>query len=229
MVVDSAGNIDVSWLSLGYYTVFFSRLADGGTAFSAPVSVSNNPLGAFAPDMSIDLAGNVYLAWGAETTFVSNGMTTRGPALFFSASTDGGTTFSTPTDVSGFNGSSAQIGYQVAANSMTNISLLWTLDFGNGVDFVEYSYSNDGGATFQGAPSPGNGCEFPPDPRMALDSAGAANVVMQSSCGNGSASVGYVRYAGGVRTAGTGWSVTGTNTPNPRLAVDSSQQHRRFL
>src|SRR5882762_5184331 len=223
MVVDSHGNIDIVWNdnSPSYYAVFFSHSTDGGASFSSPVNVSNNPLGAGGPDMNVDSAGNVYLAWVAQASFVFGGVTYQGNAVFFSGSADGGATFSSPTDISGNNGPRAFITIlQVAAGSMTNISVLWQASSGIPPTDAEYSYSINGGATFQ-TTQVGSGCEYFPDPHMALDSLGAANVVMQTSCGNTSAFITYARYAGGVRAGGNGWSVIG-NTPEPKLAVDSS-------
>jgi hypothetical protein len=229
MIVGSSGNIDVSWNenSPSYYAVFFSHSTDGGTNFSSPINVSNNPLGSYTSDMSVDSSGNIYLAWVAQSAFVFNGVTYQGNALFFSGSVDGGTTFSSPTHISGFNGPNAQFfGFQVAADSMNNISVLWQLQTYSPVD-LWYSYSTDSGATFKSAELQ-PGFEFPPNPHMALDSLGGANLVWQVSGGNGSASVRYARDAGGVPTTGASWSVMG-NTPNPQLAVDSANNIDLFF
>lgn len=98
MVVDSNGNINVVWNdnSSGSYSGFLSRSVDGGASFSPPVNLPA------ADQMNIDSAGNIYLAWVGPSTRVFSGVTYQGYSIFFSTSSDGGATFSSPTDVTFF-------------------------------------------------------------------------------------------------------------------------------
>ena len=53
--------------------------------FSTPKNVSNNADYSFTPQIAVDAAGNIYMAWEDDTANNSN--------ILFSRSTDGGVTF----------------------------------------------------------------------------------------------------------------------------------------
>jgi hypothetical protein len=93
IATDAAGNIDVAWVENG---AEFVRSTDGGATFSAPLRIpSNLPASSNSIQMALDSSGNINLLWRADVnigdTVASN---------FFSRSTDGGHTFSTPVNVS---------------------------------------------------------------------------------------------------------------------------------
>jgi hypothetical protein len=89
MTLDSSGNVDLVWPQFGSSgAVFFSRSADGGVTFSAPVKVGNFVYGA-RTQIAIDSAGEIFVLWPEETTQAGTVC-----ALRFNRSTDSGTTFS---------------------------------------------------------------------------------------------------------------------------------------
>src|SRR6267378_3895083 len=93
IAVDS-GNINVVWVdnTPSNYQIFFSGSIDGGATFSTPKNISNDPRGAAdAPYMTVDSGDNINVAWVVRV-FPS--------IIFFSRSSDGGVTFSTPVALS---------------------------------------------------------------------------------------------------------------------------------
>ena len=100
---------------------------------SVPVNIGNITSG--APIMVLEANGNIDLAWGDD----ANG-------LFFSRSTDGGATFSTPKVFGGTNG--RLVALQMAADRAGNINIL---SWGPGLEPngpTTFRRSTDGGATF---------------------------------------------------------------------------------
>jgi hypothetical protein len=93
VATDAAGNIDVAWVSNG---AEFVRSTDGGSTFSAPLIIpSNLPDSANSIQIALDANGNINLLWRADVS-IGDAVASN----FFSRSTDGGHTFSTPVNVS---------------------------------------------------------------------------------------------------------------------------------
>jgi Neuraminidase (sialidase) len=92
-IVADAGTIHVAWWdnTPGNAEIFYSNSTDGGATWSAPVNVSNNSVGSVGPTIAVD-SGTIHLAWGDDTP--------GNPEIFYSNSTDGGTTWSAAVNVS---------------------------------------------------------------------------------------------------------------------------------
>lgn len=97
---------------------------------------------------------------------------------------------------------------------MTNINILWQMQITDPVS-ATLSYSNNGGASFQAVGVTG-GCEWPPDPDMALNHQGGVGVVWSNSCGNGTSNVAFAGYSG-ARTGGANWNVFGSTPISDRF------------
>ncbi|MEW6733343.1 MAG: exo-alpha-sialidase [Acidobacteriota bacterium] len=95
LALDATGNIYVVWVSprtgAPGNTIFFSKSTDRGKSFSAPVAVTANSLNASRPAIALDQRGNLLISFSELS---------MSPRLFVTRSTDGGTTFSTPTQIS---------------------------------------------------------------------------------------------------------------------------------
>ncbi|PYT91073.1 MAG: hypothetical protein DMG36_19430 [Acidobacteria bacterium] len=96
IIVDSGGTIDVLWTEDNSAQprddVFFSRSIDAGLSFSTPINVSQNP-GASAIQqawMNVDSSGNIYVTW----RLIGGNLFPPQGNVYFSRSTDGGSTFS---------------------------------------------------------------------------------------------------------------------------------------
>jgi hypothetical protein len=115
IATDAAGNVDVAWINTGGPE--FVRSTNGGTTFSAPVTIPSNMQDTVSGNgiqMGLDGDGNINLLWHRELT-----PTGSVPNSFFSHSTNGGVTFSTPVNPGG--ATSAQL--VVAPNG--NVTIIW--------------------------------------------------------------------------------------------------------
>jgi hypothetical protein len=90
VVVDSNGHIDAVWED-GACGIWFSRSADSGATFSAPVSVATATNCSQDERIAVDPQGNISVVW-SSSSIVST--------IYFARSTDGGNTFSTPANIS---------------------------------------------------------------------------------------------------------------------------------
>jgi hypothetical protein len=226
IAVDPAGNIDVGWQdnSPGYFAIFFRRSTDGGSTFSAPVNISNNPLGTNSgPSMRLDSAGDIYVVWVGSSTYTSGGSNFNTQDIDFTTSIDGGNSFVAPSVVSAGQPGIQRQSPQVAASSSGNINVAWgELNSFSEVWSMAFSHSSDGGAAF-GSPYTASTCTYPPSPQLALDSAGGIDLLWQESCGNNSSNVEFGRSVNGGAsfTVNTLASPTGYS-PLPQMAIDSS-------
>lgn len=115
VVVDASGHINVFWLNDTLGGIFFSRSVDGGADFSTPKNVSTAP-GSFSatdPYVAVDIDGNLNVTWQDRAT----------GGIVFSRSTDGGSTFSRPEDIS--DNSSATYFPQITADASGNINVVY--------------------------------------------------------------------------------------------------------
>ncbi|MFI5125767.1 MAG: PKD domain-containing protein [Candidatus Acidiferrales bacterium] len=138
IAMGSAGDVNVVWedQTPSNTNIMFSHSTNAGVAFSTPVNLSNDSADSGSPQIAVDTAGNIYVVWEHDSPNLG---------IFFSRSTDGGATFSTPAvlSVSALGSFSPQI----AVDSNGNISVVWEDDVSLTSD-ISFSYSADHGATF---------------------------------------------------------------------------------
>jgi len=94
MALDAAGNVSIVWVQLvsSQWQMFYRRSTDGGATFSAPVNVTNGLAG--DPQIAVDPTGNVNVVWDQYTGL------SQSIDIYFSRSSDGGSTFSSPQNIS---------------------------------------------------------------------------------------------------------------------------------
>src|SRR5690242_7908193 len=198
VAVDSAGSINIVWSDLTTacgascpISIFFSRSTDGGVTFSTPLNVSNDSATTSFPQIALDASGNIDVIWNDN----SPGYT----AVFFSRSTDGGHTFSTPTNISAPSGGFLnQLRPGIAVDASGNISVGWLQNGGN----IVFTHSSDGGANFSAPVSLGTGAAV--SPSVVVDSAGSVNVLWEAAVsGHNPFDVFYTRSADGGATFST--------------------------
>src|SRR6267142_2082377 len=219
LAVDLGGNIYVVWEddTNTNSNILFSRSTDGGT-FSAPKGVSNSAGFSFNPRIAVDSGGTINVVWQDSPDFY------RTSNVFFSRSSDGGITFSTPMNLSGTSNSAFYSTPQIAVHNAGNISVVWESDTGNLA--IWFSGSSDGGATFS---SPmnlsnpfGNSLANSNSPRLAPDLLGNINVVWANDS-PGNFEIFISRSTdGGVNFSGPkNISKSSTFSSNPFIAVDA--------
>jgi len=104
--------------------------------FSTPQQVSGNMDAKGEPEVATGPNGNIYVVW-SDLEGLCSASTSCTDTVFFSRSTDGGATYSTPQALS-TNGGDPQL----AIDAQGNINVIWN---STGPDFAR---STDGGATF---------------------------------------------------------------------------------
>ena len=105
--------------------------------FSPPQNVSSNPGVSYYPQVAVDSKGSINIVWLDTTPGYY--------AVFFSRSTDGGATFSTPQNLS--NNPAGSTSPQIAVDSGGNINVVWVDNTPSNYQ-IFFSRSIDGGATF---------------------------------------------------------------------------------
>src|SRR5579863_3167671 len=138
IAMGSAGNVNVVWedQTQSSTNIMFSHSTNAGVTFSTPINLSNDSADSGSPQIAVDTAGDIYAVWEHDSLNLG---------VFFSRSTDGGATFSTPAvlSVSALGSFSPQI----ALGPNGSISVVWEDDVSLTSD-ISFSYSADHGATF---------------------------------------------------------------------------------
>ncbi len=176
IAVDAAGNIYMAWEdeTANNSNILFRR-STGATFLptSAPKQVSDSAGCSFNPVMAVDAAANINIVWedSPDCRF-------RTSNISFSRSTDGGITFSTPTNLSATMNTALFSVPQIAVDTAGNINVVWESDTGNLA--IWFSGSSDGGATFSlpkivSTSNTGGSV----NPQIAVDKNGNINVVWE--------------------------------------------------
>ncbi len=165
--VGPEGNVYVAWGGgplACTSNVYFALSTDGGQSFSPPVNLTGIPCeataeGAYNAKLDVDAAGNLYLVWVRESP--------EGPPpnqVYFTRSTDGGLTFTTPKNISNSPPIVPSVGAivpDIAAGGPGQVCAAWTDRYDQEqLDQVFFSCSTDQGETF----SPPVQVSFRPSP-----------------------------------------------------------------
>ena len=167
-------NILVTWYdnSSGHYEILFSKSTDGGTTFSVPKNISN---------VIEDSNDPIIITDGTNILVIWNDRPVINYEIFFSKSTDGGTTFSVPKNISNTVGLSVD---PSITTDGTNILVTWR-DHSSGNGEILFSKSIDGGATFSAPINISNNSGISVEPSIATN----ANYILvtwyDASSGNG--------------------------------------------
>jgi hypothetical protein len=131
------GKISLAWAS--GLNIVFSASNDGKT-FSGPVNVTTAPSGALvsAPQVALSGSSPVDVAW------VQGPNSGQSSDLWFSQSSDGGSTFSSPVDIT--NNQSSPSGVQMITDAGGDVLMAWSANAGNGHD-IFFARSTAAGAS----------------------------------------------------------------------------------
>ncbi|MGI0073726.1 MAG: sialidase family protein [Nitrosotalea sp.] len=122
--------------SLGNFDVFFTKSNDTGNTFRTLTNVSNDTGESGTPRMDI-VGQNINIVWMDNTAGNYD--------ILFSKSTDGGSTFGKPVNISK---NTEDSGYPELTVSGNNVYVTWTNAMGGQNYDVLFSKSSDGGQTF---------------------------------------------------------------------------------
>jgi len=143
---DSKGNAFLVWTTSaatsGPFSTCRMAIAPGGTTFSQKKTVSDAGVDAFAPRIAFDKNDVMYLTYYNRIAGTSG----LNREVMVRKSTDGGTTFSAPVNVSNNDGQSSFP--FLALDARGRVFVVWQDDTGNDQGDVFYAHSADGGTTF---------------------------------------------------------------------------------
>jgi hypothetical protein len=224
LAVDAKGNVPND----GLY-VSNASLSNGGTTSigdTRPVKTSLEPVNFIEdkPWLTVDngnnarTVGNVYVTW---THF-----TPTSDAIFFSRSTDHGSTFSKAIQVSPASQNGGVQGSQVAAGPNGEIYVSWEVFFNNGQVQVWIARSINGGATFSPAypaTAPFNPLNFKATYRFNSFPAMAVNPVTGSVC------ILYAQQSGASSSILFTRSTASGTTFTPPVAINDSTTGQRLF
>jgi len=142
VALNSSETVNIVWGDTqgGVAKVVFVRSTDLGLTFSEPLEVSKSSGNAFDPEIAVDSNDAINVAWQDSSPGTN--------VIMFSRSTDGGQTFSTPTQVSTGSGNATEAA--IAVDTQRRISVSW-VDESLGHAEAYYSRSTDNGASFSAA------------------------------------------------------------------------------
>ncbi|HLG16440.1 MAG TPA: sialidase family protein [Blastocatellia bacterium] len=171
IAMDPGEGINVVWedTAPGQQAIMFARSTDGGSNFSDPIRVSQGEGAASEPHIAADSLGGLHVVWADESE--------DGRQAFYSHSTDGGQTFSSPINISRDSDAEAQ---KLVVTTFGRTVYVAYNDSQNRSRQVLLAKSDDGGATFsdpievsEADRSKGRGHS----PAMVVDSTGKLHIV----------------------------------------------------
>ena len=215
VALDGDGNINAVWIENN--DIFFSRSSDVGSTFSVPKNISANSDRSGFAQLAVDgSSGNIYVVW-QELDLAAFKID-----VFFSGSTDGGDSFSTPMDISPGSGSAGKP--RIAVDGSGNINVVWIERTFPGFD-VFFSRSIDAGMSFS-LPinvSVSGAASFSAEPRLAVDGIGTIYVIWTDfPVADADIIFSHSTDGGGTFSVPKNISATAGNAARPRLAVDDS-------
>jgi hypothetical protein len=207
-------------LTAGTYNGTVSIASSGATGSPQTVQVTlmvsatstrqlNTTPASSHPNFSIDAKGNYNVAWTDSTA-----------GVFFSRSTDQGTTFPTSVMIQGSAGGAALQPQFVVDASGNNVDVVWAQSTSLAGSYnVLFSRSTDGGQHFATTPTPLTAAALPlaDAPRIALEPSGGVDVVW------GRNETWAIHSANGATfpTPAVKISTAAQDSGGPRVAVDS--------
>gem|GEM_PF-3924694 len=137
--------------------IFFSKSTDGGETFGEPSAISSEMDYSDGPVVATDGA-NIYVVW----TYHQAG---KNDDILFSKSTDGGTTFTPPQNISNDSGNS--VSPSIVTNG-TDVFVAWTDSHVNS-SYILLAKSTDGGETFGEPQNISDNAGFASSQSLAID------------------------------------------------------------
>ena len=139
--------------------VIYTRSTDGGSTFDNTVNLSNKSGWSINPQIAVSQDNNVYVTW-------TNNAQEKYGQVFFTRSTDGGSTFDNTVNLS--NKSGWSINPQIAVSQDNNVYVTWTNNAQEKYGQVFFTRSTDGGSTFDNTVNLSNKSGWSINPQIAV-------------------------------------------------------------
>lgn len=166
------GNLGVVWEDDTAVTsdISFSHSSDYGATFSIPESLSLHTGNSMSAQIGIDLNGNTDVVWANNSPGNFD--------IFFSRSSDGGATFSSPKNISNSAGLSQNP--QLGIDAKGNINVAWQDNTPQNPSLdIYFARSSDGGVTFSSPLNVSNNSGFSQNAFLAIDAGANINLAWE--------------------------------------------------
>ncbi|NOZ06589.1 MAG: DNRLRE domain-containing protein [Chloroflexi bacterium] len=145
LAVDSAGVLHAVWTdqSAGAYDVFYANSSNGGQTWSTAKDIANSSLPAYSPNIAVGPDDALHVIWNDRR----DGGAVR---LYYSRSTDGGSTWTSPRNISGANTRDVA-GHSLSVDTKKRVHVAWHLGDPNTdttPTVVYYARSTNNGSTW---------------------------------------------------------------------------------
>src|SRR5579864_8326913 len=212
IAIGGAGSVNVVWEdeTPSNTNIMFSHSTNAGATFGTPINLSNDSAESGSPQIAVDTAGDIYAVWEHDSLNLG---------IFFSRSTDGGVTFSTPAVLSV--STLGSFSPQIALGPNGSIGVVWEDDVSLTSD-ISFSYSADHGATFSFPQSLSYHTGNSVSPEVAIDLTGNIDVVWENDS-PGNFDVFFSRSADNGATFSTPQNLShgSGDAQNPRIGLDA--------
>jgi len=184
MALDPAGNIYVAWDTQPFGDIYVSSSIDGGATFSVTDITNKTAIANSGGErITTDLNGNIYVVW------VQNPSGDNHTYLFLSQSSDEGSAFSTPHNLSSNLGGADEA--QIATGLDSSINIVWQ-DNASGNRQIFFTQSSDGGSTFS-TPQNLSNDSGAGNPVIAMDPTSNVNVLWADNTSGSNSDVFFSR------------------------------------
>lgn len=217
-VVDSSNNINVFWAEENQphkSDIYFIRSTDRGATWSQPVNISNTPTSSAGPSAKIGSQGQLYVTWVDWLTDPSKF------DVFFAYSTNNGTTWSTPVNITNDNVWSSSP--TIICDQSTNVYIAWRSEYAK--TGLYYAKSSDSGATWSLPSKITDAIEDEiSTPALGIDNAGNnLYLVWEDRNSSDDADIYFTKSTDKAVTWSTPVNLTNTigDTEDPDISIDS--------
>ena len=225
-IIASGSNVYVVYQdnSPGNHEIFLKKSTDYGATFGTAVRVTNTASGSFTPSVAVS-GSNVYVVWSENPSGSSY------PDVYIAKSTNGGSSFGSPVNLSSTAGTSGgSIGTPKVIAQGSNVYVMW-IDTGTtgGYGEVYFRKSSDSGSTFSSVKNLSNNAGTSQHPDMVAVGSNVYIAWMDNTDYVGSLGLGnseiYFRKSidGGATFSSTiNLSNTASDSKMPHVAVSST-------
>jgi BNR repeat-like domain len=217
LAVDSSGAFHLVWNddTPGNTEIYYKKSTDGGATWSAGKRLTVTAGFSYHPRIGVDPLGNLHVVW-------DDGGTTGYGEIYYTKSTDGGSTWSAAKRLTWNSGSSERP--VIGIDSLGNLHVAWEDDTPGYPNYdIYYKKSTDYGVTWSAAKRLTWTSEGSIDSALTIDSSDRLHLFWSEGPGSG----GEIYYAKSTN-AGATWSAsrrltwTSGGSAFPAIAMDSS-------